>query len=93
MAIEFSPVNKLADPMKHLDRFLPVTRILNYRKAEWENELSAPIMQLTNRYPRLLYGAALSTGSGASDIKATDQLDQAQEVSADPRILLQTWSN
>lgn len=44
------------------------------------------------RFPSLMYGAALSTGSSASENKATDQLDQSQEVSADPRQLLQVWS-
>lgn len=45
------------------------------------------------RFPALMYGSALSTGSGASDQKASDQLEDAQEVSADPHQLVQVWTN
>lgn len=50
------------------------------------------LMMPVFRFPALLYGSALSTGSGASEQKASDQLEQAQEVSADPRQLLQVWA-
>jgi hypothetical protein len=75
--------------------YLPVNIVIGFdskiSKASQNTDAQGLLMPVF-RFPALLYGSALSTGSGASDQKASDQLDQAQEVSADPKQLLQFWA-
>lgn len=83
----------LVGSMKAQDKYLQLNRIVEFTgKLQPGGNLAEPTAMPVFRYPSLLYGSALSTGSSASEQKASDQLDQAQEVSADPRQLLQVWS-
>lgn len=92
MAIQKLSSMVLANRMASLEQPLFVNRIIELEgNVTKKNSLPASIPMPVFRFPALLYGSALSTGSNASDQKASDQLDDAQTVTADPRLLLQMW--
>lgn len=78
--------------MKTLEQYVPLNRIVGFSDKVTTFVTLSHVAIPVFRYPSLLYGSALSTGSNVSDVKATDQLEDAQVVSADPTQLLQVWS-